>query len=154
VDNLHILGLFASLKLYMNPTENLIESKPYMNPTKNLVELKLYMNPTKNLIEPKLYMNPTKNLIETKLYMNPTENLIESKPYMNPNKNLVELKLYSLAPGFYSIALMGSDLLKVLFFLCLFVLLCSSSSCGLCPMLSVSLDCPFLIAWFSVMFID
>jgi hypothetical protein len=31
------------------------------------MELKLYMNPTKNLIEAKLYMNPTKNLIDDKL---------------------------------------------------------------------------------------
>ena len=34
-----------------------------MNP-KNLIELKLYMNPTKNLIEPKLNLHePTKNLM-------------------------------------------------------------------------------------------
>jgi Ca2+-dependent lipid-binding protein len=26
----------------MNPTKNLIESKPYMNPTKNLIDPKLY----------------------------------------------------------------------------------------------------------------
>ena len=34
--------------------------------------LKLYRNPTKNLIELKLYMNPTKNLIEDKIHISKT----------------------------------------------------------------------------------
>ena len=45
-----------------------------------MIDLKLYMNPTKNMIEPKPYMNPTKNLIEPKPYMNP---IIEIKNITN-----------------------------------------------------------------------